>query len=118
MDLTRKRAKVKNEFLPFLLKNTESIEDARTICQAVSIAIEHSFLHKKKEFKTGDLKLIDMLQEGEQAFRWRELLKMFADENIMDTLEMVNQFPNEIDHWIREEMKNRKLESLNIKLLD
>lgn len=82
------------------------------------MAIEHSFLHKKKEYKVQDLKLIDMLQEGEASTRWKDLLVMFAEENLYDAVEIINQFPNEMDLMIRDEMKGRKLESLKFNLLD
>lgn len=116
-EVKRMRSKVKEQFLPFLLKESESIEDARMLCTALSIALEQAFLNKQREFSVKDLKLVDMLQ-GEKSDRWKTMLQMFEDEKINDALQMIKEFPREIDMWIREEMKDRKLDSLKINLLD
>lgn len=70
------------------------------------------------ETQLKDLKLVDMLNETEKSDRWKRLLEMFEDENLFDALEMINQFPNEMDFWIRKEMQGRKLSTLHIELLD
>jgi hypothetical protein len=88
------------------------------LCSALSIALEHAFIAKKKEFLVKDLKLVDMLKDTEKSDRWRVLLNMFGEENMADALEIINQFPNEMDLFIRQEMKDRKLESLKMEFLD
>lgn len=75
-------------------------------------------MRKKMETQLKDLKLVDMLNETEKSDRWKRLLEMFEDENLFDALEMINQFPNEMDFWIRKEMQGRKLSTLHIELLD
>lgn len=111
------RAKVKNDFLPYLKENSESIEDARMLCTALSIALEQAFMNKQKDFTVGDLKLVDMLQ-GEKSTRWKDLLELFEGEKINDALKMIKDFPRELDMCIREELKGRKLDTLKIDLLD
>lgn len=100
------------------MENSESIEDARVLCQAFSMALEHAFISKKKEYKVKDLKLIDMLKDDEKTGRWKVLLELFQEESLPAALEMINEFPREMDLWIREEMKERKLDSLKGELLD
>ncbi len=112
------RAKVKTELLPFLQESSESIEDARMLCTALSIAVEQAFMNKKREFLIKDLKLVDMLDEGDKSIRWKTLLEMFGDENIADAMQMIKEFPQEMDMWIREELKGRKLDTLKMDLLD
>jgi len=97
-EVARRKAIAKDKFLPLLIANTESLEDAEVFCQAISIAVKTAFNNQMRTMKVGDLKLVDMLDQ-KNAFN-----------------EIVDGMPNAIQDALRGEAKKRTLDSLNIEI--
>jgi hypothetical protein len=114
----RLRRKVKEEFYPFLCLKTNNIDEAKIFSQALSVAIEQSFTNLQKTMKVKDLGLVAKLTNNEQSAKWKEVLEMFAEENIMSAQRILRDMPNAIDSFIREEMTKRPLSSLKVDFLD
>lgn len=113
----RMRVKVKDEFYPFLIKNSESIRDAQLVCEALSIAINQAFENQRKDKKVCEMKLIDMMPESKNKQRFTELLTLFENEKLPDALTMIDGMKNVIDSFIKEETTTRKLDTLKATFL-
>ena len=112
------RAKVKDELYPLLLEGSDSVEDAKVYCQAISIAIKQAFNNRMIDTKVKDLGLLEKLDpENDQYERYKKALEMFADEPLTPALEMLEGMTGVIDSFIREEMTKRKLDSLKATFL-
>jgi hypothetical protein len=112
------RKDVKEKLYPFLVKNSENIEDAKVFMSAIGVAIKQAFLNGMRTMPVKDLKMVDMLDaKGTTYGKYKEMFELINDYTITDAINMIEGMPNEIDASIREEMQTRKLDSLNIKLL-
>lgn len=116
-EVARRKAIAKDKFLPLLIANTESLEDAEVFCQAISIAVKTAFNNQMRTMKVGDLKLVDMLdQKNERYEKYKAAFELFNDEPIVAFNEIVDGMPNAIQDALRGEAKKRTLDSLNIEI--
>jgi len=115
----RLRAFVKEKFYPALISATTSIEDAKFLLGGFSNMMMESFLAKMKETKFIELKLHEKLDKANPNYKqFVELLALFSDETIFSSRELVEGMKNEVQMFIDNEMKERKLETLKTNFLD
>lgn len=116
-ETTRLRKIVKEQIYPLLLEESKSIDDAKIFCSATAIAIKQAFNNRMKELKVEELKLNTMLAESQEKERYEKMFNIIKEETILSALKMVDELPNAIDSFIREEMCKRPLTELKAELL-
>jgi hypothetical protein len=109
---------VKEKLYPFLVSNSDNIDDAKIFLSSISVAIKQKYLNGMRNMPVGDLKMTEMLDvTGDSYKKYSELFDMLKEYSITDALSMVEGMPNEIDSSIREEMQTRKLDTLKVTLI-
>lgn len=114
----RLRSFVKDKLHPFLLKESTDIEHAKILLQSLNVAIMTAFDSKKTTTTVADLELIKLLQDNEEANKFKGLLELFADENIKNFTSVIEGFLQAIEAETQKEYKTRKLETLPIQFYD
>jgi hypothetical protein len=115
----RMRAFVKDEFYPALISATTSIDDAKFLLGGFSNMIMEQFLQMMKEKKFIELKLHEKLDKANPNYKqFVELLALFSNETVFTARELVEGMKNEVQMFIDNEMKERKLDTLKTNFLD
>lgn len=115
----RMRAFVKEKFYPALIKSSTSIEDAKFLLGGFANMIMEQFLQMMKEKKFIELKLHEKLDKANPNYKeFVELLGLFSDETVFTARELVEGMKNEVQMFIDNEMKQRKLDTLKTNFLD
>ncbi len=118
-DAKRMRAFVKEKFYPALMNATTSIDDAKFLLSGFGNMIMEQFLAMMKDKKFIELKLHEKLDKNNPNYKqFIELLALFADETVFTSRELVEGMKNEIQMFIDNEMKQRKLDTLKTNFLD
>jgi hypothetical protein len=106
-------------FYPALCKATVSIEDATQQLYMINTMLMQKFLGKMKETKFSELGLTEILSEQDPNYEaLKEMLELFADYNAFDAKDIMEGMRNEINLFIQEENKTRKLDDLKTKWID
>lgn len=115
----RQRKFVKEIFYPFLLSKTENIEDAKRMCvaagQAVQFAYDNQMLEEQKRLSKSQVSVLnvnEMIDSNVRYDRDRELIKMFEHEGISTAVQLLNGMSREIEGFLKDENKERKLETV------
>jgi hypothetical protein len=124
LDLARKqkvadmRKRAKEDLYPLLLESSKSVEDAKIFCQAMSIGIKTAFNQLMTKTTIADLKMIEKLDVNNPEYeRYKKALSLFEDDKLTDALEVIEGMGGVIDSFIKEEMTQRKLDSLRATFL-
>lgn len=115
-EVKRFRQKVKQELYPLLLKESESIEDAKMMLQVVKLTIQQSVLQKQKGIKLRELEIPRITEEKFE--RYNKFMDLLMEENVSVSMELCEGLSNVIDSFIKEENSKRKLTELPATLLD
>ncbi len=116
-EISRLRAIASNQLVPLLQNKSESIEEAKMLTQALTIAIQQAFTNKQLEVKVSELGLDKMIDGKAEYDVMREALKMVENESVSDALKVLERFPAFVDMAIKKEMQTRKLSSLTLGLI-
>ncbi len=109
----------KEVFFPALNKATTSIDDALQNLSVINSLIMEKFLGFMKEKTIKDLKLADNLSGTDsKAQEMREMIALFDDMSVFDTKDLMEGMRNEINLFLNEENKLRKLSDLKPRWLD
>lgn len=111
------REAVKNSIYPFLLENTESIEDAKMFASAVGVVIKQQFMNGMSTANVASLKLTELGADKDLVKRYNAMFELLKDYTISDALKIIEGMPTEIDSLIREENNKRKLSELKTNFL-
>lgn len=103
-------------FYPALCKASSSIEDAQIFLSGFNTALMQTFLSLMKERKTGELDLVSKLSDTTPQYK--ELLALFDDFSVFDAKDQIEGMKGEIDLFVAEENRSRKLEELKTSWLD
>lgn len=110
---------VREKFFPLLCKSTESINDADIFLQTFSTMLMETFLHKMKEGRFKDLQLdlkLDVSSPKHEVLS--ELVHLFDDMSIQEAQNLIDGMKNELRSFYTNEMKTRKLDSLQVNWLE
>lgn len=113
----RLRSIVKEQIYPLLLEKSKSIDDAKIFSSTVSISIKQAFNNTMRKMLVEELKLKGMLSESEEKERYEKMFDILNTETIFNALKMIDEMPNAIDGFIREEMCKRPLSELKADFL-
>lgn len=114
-----RRIFVKKFLFPFLLENTESVDDAQILCEALSQTIRMAFNQKMVNTLFKELGIVEMMNpEAANAKKMIGLVKLIENENIATALRILDEIPQAINDKIRAESKDRKLADLKLEFND
>jgi hypothetical protein len=106
-------------FLPFLIENTASVEEAKILCQALSVSINQAFNNRKATMKVESLKLLGMLNpEVEQYEKYKKIFKVLGKESVAEALIAIDDMQNAIGARLQQKEKDQTLQSLNLEILE
>ena len=113
------RNKAKNELYPLLLEASESIEDAKFLCNVIATSIKQAFNNQMIEQLVSSLDLVSKLNTEEKKHDYfKRLIEMFENESIASALAVIDEMPTAIDSFAREDNSKRPLSSLKSDFLD
>ncbi len=119
VDFQKKMTFIKEKFWPQLCKASSNIEDAQILLEGFNTAMMQEFLARMKETNVKDLNLSLKLDAMSDKFQEnRDLLELFQDLTVFEAKDYIEGMRNEIQLFLREEQKQRPLESLKPKWVD
>lgn len=115
----RLRAFIKEKFYPALIEASTSIDDAKFLLGSLSNMVMENFLAQMKEMKFVELNLAAKLDKKAKNFpQYAAMLALFANENVFETRELIEGMKNEVQMFIDDELKERKLDTLKTNFLE
>lgn len=117
-EVKRLRLFVKDKLYPAVVDATTSVEDAKMFLTSFSAMMMDVFLEQMKDMKFIDLKLHNKLNKTDPNYKhYIALLALFGNESVFNARELIEGMKSEIEMMIRNEMSDRKLESLKTNFL-
>lgn len=123
-EVNRQRALVRDVIYPLVMRNSKSIEDAKTYLQTVATALESAYAKemqvKQMELSLSPTKNLDVsnvITKDTKYDRERELLAIFADEKLGTTDALLMGLKQAIEGFQREEAAGRDLATLKATFL-
>lgn len=109
----------KEVFFPALCEASVSIDDALILLGGFNTAIMQEFLALMKEKKLSELNLENKLDaNNEKSVEMKHLLSLFSDMSVFDAKDYIEGMRNELQLFLTEENKVRKLSDIKPKWLD
>lgn len=109
----------KEQFYPAIVASSDSVDDAKMFLSSISNILMERFLAIMKEKKFKELNLAAALEPTDPHHpQYVSLLGLFDDMTVFDAKDLIEGMRNEIDLFINEEMKTRRVETLPVKWLD
>lgn len=126
LEQTRKRAEwlekmkfVKEVFYPSLCKATNSIEDAMQNLTIINAVIMEKFLGRMKEVKIKDINIYTNLSPDDPQYEnIKAMLELFDDMSVFEAKTYFEGMKAEVQTFLNDEQKERKLEDLKTKWID
>lgn len=106
---------IKEIVYPALLEKSDSIDDAKIILGVVSTAIQQAMLNIQMKQLVKDL---DIPEVDEKYKKYSDIMVLFRDHSVTESTKLIQGLQDEIDETVRDENKERKLATLEVKLLD
>jgi len=118
-EFREKMAFVKNEFYPALCKATTSIEDALQNLTIINSVIMDKFLARMKEVKMSDIDIYTNLSPTDPQYEGlKAMLNLFDNMSVFEAKMYFEGMKSEIQTFLNDENKERKLEDLHTKWID
>lgn len=109
---------VRDVFFPALCESTDNINDADMFLQSFSTMIMENFLQIMKEKKFKDFNLSEKLSKDSPKFEAiQKMVHLFDEMNVRDAQDLIEGMKNELRTFYRDEMNERKLETLKTRWL-
>lgn len=103
-------------FYPALCQATKSIDDAQIFLGGFNTALMQEFLSLMKDKKMSDLSLESKLSG--MSPEYKPVVSIFNDMTVFDAKDHIEGMKTEIQLFLTEENKSRKLSELHTKWLD
>lgn len=110
---------VREKFYPALVDSGDSVEEVKMFLSSINNVVMEKFLGemKKKSFK--DLQIIDGLDsKGEKFGKYQAIITLFEDMSVFEAKDYIEGMRNEIDLWVTDELRERKLDDLKVIWVD
>lgn len=115
-EIARKRKIIVEGFFPALVEATVSVDEAKMLIQAMSTLLMESVLKTMKERKFSEIE-VELLERlcpnDERKEEVKKLLSTITGENLFVSREIIEGMTRAIDTMILNDMKGRKLDTLN-----
>ena len=115
MEISRKRKIVTEKFFPSLVAATVSVDEARMLVSATTSLIMEEAMRSMKVRKFSEIEeevFKKLCPDGERAEEIRELLKVFSEETLFVSREIIEGAKQAIDQMVNDEMRTRSLSTL------
>jgi hypothetical protein len=110
---------VKEKFYPAILEIDSSIDDTKMFISSINSMMMEKFLGFMREMKFNELKMVDILDPKDVNYdKYVALLNEFNDMSVFDAKDMIEGMKGEIDTFLQDELKERKISSLKTKWID
>lgn len=120
----RQRKLVKDVLYPFLLANTKSIEDAKSLCMTATVAVQTEFNNQvgkvQQELSNknlSELKLVEAIEDPKKYSREVDFITLLGDEKIHTAEALLKGLKTVIESFEREDSTKRPLSELKADLL-
>ena len=124
-ETTRQRKFVKEVLYPWLIANSKSIDDAKNLVYAATMALQSTFhvavgkeQTRLSTVKVSELHVEENMKGDAEYDRDRELLDMFKDEPVATAESLLKGMKLAIESFEREDSTKRALATLPAELLD
>ena len=121
----RQRKFVKEVLYPYLLANSKSVADAKTMLKGTVIGMQQAFNNlmvaeqeRVSKLPVSFLEMEKFVQEGKDAERFKGLLDLIKDETIGTASGLLDGMETTIAGFEKEESTKKELSSLPATLLD
>lgn len=109
----RQRAIISEQFYPLLVSCSKSITEANQFIQSLVVSIRQQASNKIMKLNMSDLDLIKNINPAvDKDGHYKKALKLFMNESVSTTAQLLEGMGNEIDRLTRKEMSERPLSSL------
>ena len=109
----------REKFYPALVELDESIDDTKTFIASINQIMMEKFLDLMRQNKFGDLKLAEVLDSKDAKYdKYKAILELFKDHSVFDAKDCIEGLKGELDLFVQDEMKERKMSTLKCKWLD
>lgn len=110
---------IKTRIYPLLIKYSESIDDSKALLTTISIPLEQSYMNKMNDFKVSDMKLDEQVDKtNRRAQFFIDILEEIKDLPLMDGINCLNRYINEIDRLVKKEINERSFDTLKMEWID
>jgi bifunctional ADP-heptose synthase (sugar kinase/adenylyltransferase) len=109
----------KEQFYPAVVDLGVSVDETKMFLSSINNGLMEKFLQRMKELTFKDLDLISGLDpKGENFDKYKALLALFDDMSVFEAKEHLESMRNDIDIWITDEMRERKMDSVKARWID
>jgi hypothetical protein len=109
----------KEQFYPAVVDLGVSVDETKMFLSSINNVLMEKFLQRMKELTFKDLDLIGGLDpKGENFDKYKTLLALFDDMSVFEAKEHLESMRNDIDIWITDEMRERKMDSVKARWID
>jgi hypothetical protein len=109
----------KEQFYPAVVDLGVSVDETKMFLSSINNVLMEKFLQRMKELTFKDLDLISGLDpKGENFDKYKTLLALFDDMSVFEAKEHLESMRNDIDIWITDEMRERKMDSVKARWID
>ena len=110
---------VKEKFYPAVLDIDSSISDTKMFVSSVNQMMMEKFLGFMREKKFSELNMKDILDKKDEKYeKYVALLDLFNEQTIFDVKDMIEGLSGEIQTFVEDELKERKISTLKTKFID
>jgi hypothetical protein len=113
--IKRKRTIIMDNFYPALIEATISVDEAKALVQAMGSSLMGEVMKTMRERKFSEISTNVhkiLCSDGQREEEIKKLLATLEGESLFDAREIIEGMSNAIEMMIREEMSDRKLDTL------
>ncbi len=110
---------VREKLYPAVVDLGDSVDETKMFLSSINNVLMEKFLGKMKELTFKDLQIIAGLDaKGEKFDKYSALLALFDDMSVFDAKDYLEGMRSEIDTWVNDELKEKKMSDLKVKWID
>ncbi len=110
---------VREKIYPAVVNMDQSVEETKMFLSSINNVLMEKFLGKMKELTFKDLDLIGGLDtKGADYEKYKILLSLFDEMSVFDAKDYLEGMRNEIDTWVTDELKDKKMKDLKTIWID
>ncbi len=110
---------VREKLYPAVVDLGDSVDETKMFLSSINNVLMEKFLGKMKELTFKDLQIIAGLDaKGEKFDKYQALLALFDDMSVFDAKDYLEGMRSEIDTWVNDELKEKKMSELKVKWID
>lgn len=110
---------VRGKIYPAVVAMNQSVDETKMFLSSINNVLMEKFLGKMKELTFKDLDLIGGLDNKSEDYdKYKALLTLFDDMSVFDAKDYLEGMRNEIDTWVNDELRDKKMADLKVTWID